>query len=338
MAYQPPIDSFDLLPPPTDDDLIGLSYLASMVVLAHAGKIATAAGGIFKVPEVDPGGDEFCSTTIPTLDGQHETDIVVVGYLSEDKVMESVCVMEGDFHWWDGQDEDEDEAEAAETEAAETEDDGPGEPGDVAVINLLVNRRWSAHEFLKNGLFAFYEAFEVLAHEIAHILDRETTLAKPDYAGAKGKLSDHKYEHNQGEMRARVWAALALYGHIYVQAVMHDRWEGLLVTPRADDSDEAWDKFVSVGPLGDLAIGEFNDENRGIFITMLRTYACELVADETRAGQIPVAYSTLGEAAEKKLVPACRLTPNDDGFDRALDEAARALAEWCRTKWMEGEK
>lgn len=320
-AYQPPLDSVSLLPPPNFADLTGLADIASDLLLLHAGKVACNAKGIFKENPPDSEGDALLGIAIPDLEGD-PTPCLFISFLSEEKVDEEVIVMEAGVEWEETRDLPESDRE---DEFADAEK--------VAVISVLFNRRWSAHSLMKHAVFGFYELLETLSHEIAHVLDKEHTLEEtpePAYESEKGQKAKHKYVFDDAEVRARVWAGLAVYSHVYLYATIGERWEDLLSAPDRDSDDEKWSKFVDDCPIGDMPLEEFNDENRALFIAMLRTVACDLRDFAENEGDLPRLLSAVAEVRKLKLA---KMPAPEKVTDDQWDEACRILAEHCAIMW-----
>lgn len=317
-AYQPPIPTVDLLPPPNLDDLCGIADLAADVLMLHAGKVASAAGGIFKPHPPDDGGDMLVSAEVPDTDGK-PVPCVVLSFVSEEIVDEDVVVVEAGLDW--------EKAGDLVDEAVEAEADQ-----DVGVISVLFNRRWSAHGLMDTAVYGFYELFESIGHEIGHMLDKEHTLGQPDYEDEKGQKANHKYVFDEAEVRARVWAALAVYSHVYLHATVGERWDEDMIKPPADSSNLAqWTKFVEDSPLGDMPLDEFNDDNRALFIEMLAEVAVGLRHEAEDEGTLPRILAPLSEARRlgAKIPDPCKADENH------MDEAARVLASHCLKMWDE---
>ncbi len=311
-AWQPPLDSVELLPPPTPDDLFGVSGLALHCLTMHAGKVASAGGSIHKPAPPDQEGDSLAGIDVPDRNTDQDIPCLTVGFLSEEKIMDDVVVVEGGLDWEDAPEQ------------------LPDCDGRVAVVSIMFNRRWSAYELMKHGVYAFYELLETLAHEIAHVLDHKNTLIDPDYLDAHGEKASHKYLFSDCEVRARVWAALVSYCHLYVYASVTDRWEWLNL-PSESDSDEAWHDFVAECPLGDSCLEEMNTDNRAMFMQMLKAEACRLLKEVREAmddGEMPLLpcfdATTFGGAKER---------PKESDPDPI--EAFELSAEKCVVAWEE---
>lgn len=320
-AWQPPLDSVELLPSPTVEDLFGVSRLALQCLIMHAGKVACASGSINKPAPPDPEGDSLGGADVPDPEQDADISCLTIGFVSEEKVMDEVLVLEGGLDWENTSDLMDDGCDLSESA-----------PEKTAVIAILFNRRWSAYEVMKHGVYGFYELLETLAHEIAHAMDHKHTLTDPEYLDAHGERASHQYLFNDCEVRARVWAALVAYCHLYVYASVSERWDWLYL-PTAKDADSKWHEFVCECPLGESCLDEMNSDNRALFLQMLKAEAPRLLEDVRLAMQedgMPVLPCF--DATE---IGKARQRPKDGEPDPV--EAFTLAAEKCAVVWEKDE-
>jgi hypothetical protein len=318
-AYQVPLEHLDHLPEPQTTDIEGVSQIAITSLLMHVGKVASAAGGIHTAAKADAEGDMLEALEVPGPAA--DVPVAVVGFLSPDKIDEDVIAVEGGMDWEDAPEEME------------------GVEGPVAVVSVEFNRRFSAHELLKNGIYGFYELLELLSHELAHAFDAEHTQAveEPDYEKAKGQKGKHKYEFDECEMRARVWAALLVYSHVYILCRLTDRWSDKLTPPNSWDPDAKWHEFVAASPLEDMPLEELNDENRSWLIGRLKEVAPRLFEEyekEIEIGEMdgpPPLFSVI-ELANQHC--GGKFASAEHATDDQIDEAARRVAEYAADVWQ----
>lgn len=257
MPYQPPLSTLRLLDAPTLQELYVLSDACHRFVLMHAGMVGEQAGGVNSLQPASSNGCLAFSFQLSNPNGE-PIKCAVFDFPSNDKAPAKEgwgLVIEAGMSW-DGENEDE------------------------CLIEIVTNRAFSAESVILNSREHFYELLEAIAHEVAHVKDRAHTLTDPSYLTQKGKKADHTYLYDEGEVRARVWAAEATYAHQY-QLLSCTGCD----LPGEEHDVDVWDRLLQEWPTGDICLSDFNDSTRREVMERVRTTCLVLNSDRTSSNR-----------------------------------------------------
>ena len=322
-TYQPPIDTLELLSPPTLDDVQQCAWLAKRALVLHAGRVAEAAGNITGCHPPDEQGTWLCSAKLTDATGT-PIDCAIISFFMDDEVGTHLLGDAG-LDW----------GETFDTIDQDLEDEVPIELAKCAAIVIDFNRRWSAYDWMRQCRPAFLDLMETIAHEVGHLKDRKNTVKLNTYDKVKGKLSDHRYMFDPTEMRARVFSALVMYSHMYLHASAASE-----KLPDRESPDSEWWDLMERSGMKDLPMDEFNDDNQSLIVSMVKDVACSVLEEYESAKnrRLPVTADLFLDGAALKAIKPGRVPRDAQQRQQMEDAAARALADFAFFEWDKNEE
>ena len=130
---------------------------------------------------------------------------------------------------------------------------------------VLINTAYTPAELDSLRRVLFRSLQTTLAHEICHATD--PLLDRPSYAASLGAMLEHRYLHDENEVRARVY-------EIKARALIYWAEQALVKDEPVEDTDEGWERVFSDAQIHRYE-NKFSDDNWASLKKRVRSYVVE---------------------------------------------------------------